>query len=134
MYYPLEYFLVVDKDTLLTSTHDKQDTMFVEVFCDKGTPIKLSHVGQENILTFIISNSECMDAFVKELKNRSQWEEVSKRKNHFRASTGYEKESKQLMSWFQEIKSKFVLDVTEQNTLSFCPHLNWIGFISCKKC
>ena len=52
MYYPLEYFLVVDKDTLLTSTHDKQDTMFVEVFCDKGTPIKLSHVGQENILTF----------------------------------------------------------------------------------
>ena len=44
--------------------------MFEEVLCGKGTIILFSHMEQENMSTFMISNSKCMDDFVKEFKDK----------------------------------------------------------------
>ena len=66
----MEYLSNVDEGTWLMWTHDQDDTMIVDVLCSKETLIRLSHVVQENISTFILSYFECMVNIVKDLKGR----------------------------------------------------------------
>ena len=60
MYYLSEYMPKTDEDAPQTRTNAKAVTMTDEVFCGKGTHIRLTYDEKENLSTFIINNSNVM--------------------------------------------------------------------------
>ena len=68
MWYPSVYLPKAREEAPPTWTHDELTTMTEKVLCGKGTPIRLSHEEQENVITFIINNSQCMAIFLDKFK------------------------------------------------------------------
>ena len=66
MYYLAEYLERIDEAAPRRWTFEESLKVSDEVLCGRGIPYKISAIERENLSTFVIYNSECMEKFVKE--------------------------------------------------------------------